>query len=1147
MKKSLCALLTMLLVLPFVQSANAQEQAAEEEKEKERVIYVPYDELREVFGQGERGVYLPFAEYQNLWERAHAAELGPEVRRDPPAPAIVHSVDYIAEVKESVVVVVAEFNISTLVDGFVEIPMPVTNAAISKAVFKEAGSNEEKRADFYPSSDGGFTLLLSGGKDGLLRLELSVPVVTTDVSPTLRRYSAKFGCPRSPLAKLDFKLPFANTRPSCAAAIASERKDDKVSFFLKATSEIELVWESYHHVETPRASRFNAEACGNYLFREGNVTLFYQVEVTIPDGYMDELTIQIPAEGDVREVRGPSGNSNEVRGEGAQRVLHLGWQQKIEQKFSVSFELGFQGEAIIGKRILPSVRVVGAEQERGTLICSVAMPYRLVSHLEAETVRDLVRQIDLGEAIRAVNGKVPTDNARLGFRYERHPFEIEVEVQRIIPRVRITNSQTITFEETVQSMNSEMNVSVEELGIRQLAVTIPEGYDVRRLQAAMGGRNLPLGRWVVEEKTDELSRRLLIDLGDERIGAFSVSLTLEKVISDEEGADPGAERTVKLPLVFVPGIFHESGTVAVLVRKSLELRIEASSLTNLLVLDVSELPQHRGRGTPVPVSQTLMQAYIYHQTPISAEGKLKKKPAMVTCRVLTDVSVTEESIRHELMLNYNVEFTGVKEFVFDVKASFADSVLPANPAISWKKEKVADAENTFRFTVNFPSNQEGAVSLVFKYERPLPAMQSGESQAFDLAEITVRGNNNVKEGVKGPGYDLSRESGWIRIRKSPNFALKFQKAEVNLEPIDPRELPTEFAAEDILFALRYTEHPFSPKMNVSRQLFAEVQNIVIDELVLITDVTRDFEAHSTAHVRLQNNTGQYVKVTLPKGAELSKVTVDGKEERWSSDPADENAKLISLPRQVSPDTPIEVSMQYRSKLSGGEETMEGWGSFELQGPKFGEVPVNVFKWTVFLPEEFEYFDFDTDMSHESERPRPVWYLIKKQLGSGAGLNVGIQRDRLGSYAFYYDDPFGHIRGEDHPGRMEYFRDFTGRGTVRITYIEPAYHAGIDYSVAIVLFLALLLVPIFWKVNRVTLTLGAAVVSLLLASMITSLAADYFVSASLASIVMLALLVIMSIWDGIKLWISRPRKEKPATEVKTETAATPAAEPPPAQA
>jgi hypothetical protein len=86
------------------QGVDAAEQGADASRSPvtEKTIYIPYSKLREVFEREGRGVFLPYAEFQQLWKAARD-RAAPAVPDRPPVPALITEVENEAVVSRDVV------------------------------------------------------------------------------------------------------------------------------------------------------------------------------------------------------------------------------------------------------------------------------------------------------------------------------------------------------------------------------------------------------------------------------------------------------------------------------------------------------------------------------------------------------------------------------------------------------------------------------------------------------------------------------------------------------------------------------------------------------------------------------------------------------------------------------------------------------------------------------------------------------------------------------------------------------------------------------------------------------------------------------------------------------------------------------------
>ena len=107
-----CFVISFLFVQSgFAQPASEQPAAQQEEQPpavvaqpegdqeidplKEQVIYVPYEKLPQVFEKPARGVFLPYEQFQQLWDAARKNAL-PQPKQGPPLRSLITSIESVA-------------------------------------------------------------------------------------------------------------------------------------------------------------------------------------------------------------------------------------------------------------------------------------------------------------------------------------------------------------------------------------------------------------------------------------------------------------------------------------------------------------------------------------------------------------------------------------------------------------------------------------------------------------------------------------------------------------------------------------------------------------------------------------------------------------------------------------------------------------------------------------------------------------------------------------------------------------------------------------------------------------------------------------------------------------------------------------------
>ena len=217
------ALLSLFLVSCFA-SAFAQEPAPPNDKlpvrERERRVYVPFDELEKVFKDGGKGVFLPYREFLELWNELSLKR--EEDDKPPPAEAVIAKAEYTGRVEGDSVVLDAKITAESFKKGWVLLPLTekaapgIGEATTGKAVLRSRADG----SDLMLPEKGVYEITLkiyapiirSGGKSrvtlnlpraAVSRLNITVPgeglefELTPAAAFTARRgQPAKF-CPKS--------------------------------------------------------------------------------------------------------------------------------------------------------------------------------------------------------------------------------------------------------------------------------------------------------------------------------------------------------------------------------------------------------------------------------------------------------------------------------------------------------------------------------------------------------------------------------------------------------------------------------------------------------------------------------------------------------------------------------------------------------------------------------------------------------------------------------------------------------------------------------------------------------------------------------------------------------------------------------------
>ncbi|MBU0717438.1 MAG: hypothetical protein KJ749_04245, partial [Planctomycetes bacterium] len=194
--------------------ATANRGDASVEPFKEQTVYIPYDELRRVFEREGRGVFLPYEQFQELWQAARQAT-AKRPDEAPPVTALITDVVSEAEVATDVVRVSSRVRIEMLTDGWHQIPLRLGDTAITSAQI--AGQPARIIAD----GSRGDHLLLLEKKDGDPReVELALEFAKA-FAKSPGRNSVSFEAPQAPVSRWRIRIPGAGVKVNIHPLIAA--------------------------------------------------------------------------------------------------------------------------------------------------------------------------------------------------------------------------------------------------------------------------------------------------------------------------------------------------------------------------------------------------------------------------------------------------------------------------------------------------------------------------------------------------------------------------------------------------------------------------------------------------------------------------------------------------------------------------------------------------------------------------------------------------------------------------------------------------------------------------------------------------------------------------------------------------------------
>lgn len=304
----------------------------------------------------------------------------------------------------------------------------------------------------------------------------------------------------------------------------------------------------------------------------------------------------------------------------------------------------------------------------------------------------------------------------------------------------------------------------------------------------------------------------------------------------------------------------------------------------------------------------------------------EKKAARVYTEVYTLMSVSEGLVRATTSVQNTILFAGVNQFVYEVPKGMTVLDVQGAGIRDWK----AGTDGKLNVALNFEA--EGTYALSVRMER---AQVSSTAAAVPV--LVPVGSERTK--------------GWLGVESAGSLEIEEETVK-DATAVDVRSLPASIlglTGQPILFGYKYLGSNPSIALNVAEHDEVEVLVTLIDQTVARTMWTREGRRLTSVNYQVRNNRRQFLRLSLPPGAELWSASVAGK----AVQPVKGSDGRVMIPLVRSQQagqnlSAFDVSAVY---VESGEATASnGRGTFKASLPTV-DVPSTYVAWTIHSPDK----------------------------------------------------------------------------------------------------------------------------------------------------------------------------------------------------
>ena len=902
---------------------------------REQTIYIPYNSLRKVFEQQGRGVFLPYDKFQELWRQARAQQnKTPEAK--PPVGALIAEIRNEATVEKDVVSVSATLKIELLSQGWHQIPLRLSDAALRSATIAEGP------AHITFDAKQGYRLLIHHDQEEPAQIELLLDYAKAYAkSPGQNRVT--FQAPQASINRWQIRIPQKGVKVNVQPLIAATElppadppaegeapvEETVVQAFVGAAPTIRIDWTPKAEGATGLEALATVQAEQEVTIDEGVIRTRTRLTYDISRAELSQLQVEVPAEHKVTGVFDPNVRKWEVKIDEAKEkqtiTIELFQPARGQQKVTVELER-FVTELAMLDLPVPTVKALNVARQQGILVA------RVVNEVRGEAAsRTGLSQLDTAELPKSLQGQ----QWLAAYRYSMLPFELILHVEKVEPRIRAVQYVEFFLEPQLLTVDLLAVFTIERAGVFQFEFDLPPGYTVRQVRGDKVSGATPV---VVDshQLEGENNSRLKVNLSKKAIGKAGVFVTLERRMDDANLLTPtGESSTISLPIPRVATAVEQlKGGVIVYAPES--LRVNPSELQGLRTVSFVEARQDNAfvRGGRLgTLREVLGLAHANEDLQLAID--VERRRPHVTARQFLTVRIESGVVQYSAHFFYDILYSGVKDLRIDVPSILADKITNKTQAIrdatiAPQPDNVADGYTAWSFTGE--GEFLGSPQFLLTWQE-------------NVEELTVNNSTEFAIPVLRP-VNVNRAWGQIVVAKAESLEVLPTKDMTKLRPIDPQldlmpGVPRIEAAQAFEF-----QDEWSLSVSATRYELQDVKRTSIERTVLRVVVTRSDKISVQALYRLRSAV-QRLAVKLPDNAEFDLDSLQINGVARGLEVGDQDEKFIPL-SDYGPDTSVLVELRYTVDGDQGELSFP---VFPAQANLQSEPAMQKVVMCVYLPEK----------------------------------------------------------------------------------------------------------------------------------------------------------------------------------------------------
>ena len=959
----------LLALCILLQPALAQQASTTPSK-----IYVPYENLRDVFESQKQGVFLPYQEFQRLWQAATGA---PAAVQAAPTPYLISTARVAGKVSEEVATMQLELTVDILLDGWVEVPIGLGDVAVVKASFVDdqtAGPRPLLRV-----IDKQYKLITRGKGRRVLKVDFVRQLLS---KPGLKVLS--YNMPSAAISTLELLIPAENMKVDVEPMLAATttqvdlqgEKAAKLQAFLGSAKKVKLSWKPKTQAAADLEPVIIATQLQHIHVAEALVSHDVDFTFDIRRRPVDSFAVELPPDFRVTSVDAANVSKWDIVANppSASSPMQL-LQVKLFAPAKDAYSLKVKMERFLkeSKAQIPLRPIIVRNTLRQTGLIAIShSPRRSVELRESKNLA----RVDIG--------RLPTHLSKraglIAYRFITSDYGGSLAITSVDPRITVNQLWALGVNTDRLELKGQLNYKIERAGLFQLTMNLPEPWEI----TSLGPSKLVDDHQLTGQGSD---RKLTILLNRELSGSFQLQL-----VARAKRDQPQADVNFVLPLADPQNVHLYSGQLLLYLPEQLQAQVQ--QLNQLHSLPV----KRAGRWTSFSGLKEAMAfefRAIDRAKPAGASLKIALKPTQISALVHRLVNIQPGSIDQEAVIEYRIRYAPVDTLYLKMPAALADAgvqisgsdikekprieQLPADQLVNAQPATEADTDTSakgwayYKIVLQFP--KIGTYRLRVQLRRSFQAGQIGQATTVTVEPILAAGK-------------LLGQSGHIAITKADTLAIG-QPISENLIPAEAgsaADLPYQPHRKIAFLAFKYTAPPFELSLPVVTQAEAAVYTTIANAAIVEQVLARDGTLNAHVIYLLATSRGDRLPISIPDGAKLFAVLLNGSEVPVEMGTSPDQ-RIVRLPPSAGQVSKFVVEISYGLAQASARK---------LSAPTLPkDIPVQQCLWRLWVPQDDYVLAYDRDFSplHASQANRMLTVLAQNY-PSGVSFKLAPQGQQL---------------------------------------------------------------------------------------------------------------------------------------------------------